>query len=314
MSETMSISFRIVEPMMFRGSGEFDPFVRGTYSRATTLAMPSPSTIAGTLATYLISVLGVPAPSSGDWLEQYHAVLGDDIQIRGPLIKLKDEVIVEDKLSDGFLTMEKIRQKCEKEYKKLSQKPNSLKELNEYLKEERFEPSIKVRKDVRIGVGLGMRMDVPMKSAREGFLYSAEYLDYTRIRDKEDREASVEIVAEIRGKLVKSLLSARALPVKFGGEGRVAFLSFQRGGKISEEIKKRFWNSQEKYQGLLALYLATPALFKGGKRVEEYVKSWTENMNCRFVGISGESAALGVGFLIRERRRKPIYTSLNPGS
>ncbi|MEM0171872.1 MAG: hypothetical protein QXV57_04870 [Thermoproteota archaeon] len=32
------------------------------------------------------------------------------------------------------------------------------------------------------------------------------------------------------------------------------------------------------------------------------------------MGISGESAALGVGFLIRERRRKPIYTSLNPGS
>ncbi|MEM3383865.1 MAG: type III-B CRISPR module-associated Cmr3 family protein [Nitrososphaerales archaeon] len=314
MNEVVLMNFRIVEPMMFRGSGEFDPFVRGVYSSATTLAIPSPSTIAGTLATYCISILGRVAPSSGDWLEQYLTVLGNDVQIKGPLIKFKDELMAEDRLSEGFLTMKKIKQKCEREYKKLSQRPNSLKELNEYLKEEPFEPSVKVRKDMRTGVRLETRASSPMKRAMTGFLYSAEYLNYIEVGSKENRETSVEIMAEIRGELIKSLLSARALPVKFGGEGRVALLSFQGGEMILEEIEKQLWSGQKKHQGPLALYLATPALFKGGNRVEEHVRNWAKIMSCGFVGISGESAVLGTGFMIKERKRKPIYTSLNPGS
>ncbi|MEM1986520.1 MAG: type III-B CRISPR module-associated Cmr3 family protein [candidate division WOR-3 bacterium] len=315
MSEVVSMSFRILEPMMFRGPGEFDPYVRGTYSRATTLAMPSPSTIAGVLATYCISVLGVPAPSSGDWLERYHAVLGNDVRIKGPLIKFNGKIMAEDRLLNGFLEMGKVKQKCEIEYKKLANKHNLLEKLSEYLseKKEEFKPSIKLRKDVRIGVGLEIRGDVPMKSVKEGFLYTAEYIDYMRITSEKPKETSVEIVAEIRGKLVENLPSIRALPVKLGGEGRIALLSFQSGEKILEEIKK-FWKDQERYQGLLALYLATPALFKGGKRVKEYVKNWVEHINCRFMGISGESTVLGAGFMIDEKKRKPIYTSLHPGS
>ncbi|MEM4310907.1 MAG: type III-B CRISPR module-associated Cmr3 family protein [Nitrososphaerales archaeon] len=313
MAEAVSISFRIVEPMMFRGPGEFDPFVRGTYSRAMTLAMPSPSTVAGTLATYCISELDRPASSSGEWLEQYLSILGD-IKIRGPLIKLNHELMAEDKISGGFLTMEKIREKCKKEWKRLSQKPNSLKQLDEYLKREEFKPSVKVGKNVRVGVRLEAREGIPMKRVMEGFLYGAEYLDYIRPRGKETRETSVEIMAEVRGRLVESLSLARGLPVKFGGEGRVAFFSLQQGGKILDAIRKQFWDGQEKHHGFLALYLATPTLFKGGKRVEEYVKEWVENMNYRLVGISGESTVLGTGFMISARRRKPIYTSLNPGS
>ncbi|MEM3819862.1 MAG: type III-B CRISPR module-associated Cmr3 family protein, partial [Nitrososphaerota archaeon] len=314
MTEALSISFRIVEPMMFRGPGEFDPSVRGTYSRAMTLAMPSPSTVAGTIATYCISELGVPIPGSEDWLDQYLSVLGRDVDVRGPLIKLNHELMAEDRLSGGFLTMEKIRQKCEKEWKKLRQKLNSLKQLDEYLKREEFEPSVKAGKNVRVGVRLQAREGIPMKSAMEGFLYSAEYIDYIRARGKETRETSVEIIAEIRGSFVERLSSARELPVKFGGEGKVALLSFQQGAKILDEIKVGLWNGQEKHYGFLALYMATPTLFKGGARVEEYVKQWAEKMNFSFVGISGESAVLGTGFMIRERRRKPIYTSLYPGS
>ena len=316
MREVASMIFRFVEPMMFRGPGEFDPFVRGTYSRAMTLAVPSPSTVAGTLATYYISEFGGPEPSSGDWLEQYLSILGSDIEIRGPLIKLNHELMAEDRLSGGFLTMDKIRQKCEEEWKKLSQKIISLEQLEEYLKREKkreFKPNVKVQKSVRVGIGLQRREKIPMKSVKEGFLYSAEYLDYTGFMDKEAKEASVEVIAEIRGRIVESLSSARALPVKFGGEGRVAILSFQEGGRILDEIKERLWHGQEKHYGLLALYLSTPALFKGGIRVEEYVMQWAENMNHRFMGLSGESSVLGAGFIIKERRRKPIYTSFNPG-
>ncbi|MEM3372579.1 MAG: hypothetical protein QXO55_08215, partial [Candidatus Korarchaeum sp.] len=43
-------------------------------------------------------------------------------------------------------------------------------------------------------------------------------------------------------------------------------------------------------------------------------KEWAEEMNWKFLGISGESAVLGAGFDIGRGKRKPIYTSLNPGS
>lgn len=315
-----SMIFRLVEPMMFRGPGEFDPFVRGTYSRAMTLAMPSPSTVAGTLATYYLSEFGGPDPGSGGWLKQYLSVLGSDIEIRGPLIRLNHELLAEDRLSGGFLTMDEIKQKCEEEWEKLSQKLNSLEQLEEYLKRkdydkgEKFEPSVKVQKNVRVGVGLQIREKIPIKSVKEGFLYSVEYLDYIGVIGKKAKKAFVEIIAEMRGKLVESLSSARALPVNFGGEGRVAVLSFQEGGKIFDEIKERLWHGQKRHQGALALYLATPALFKGGERVEEYVMQWADEMNYRFIGLSGESSAFGAGFMIKERRRKPIYTSFNPGS
>ncbi|MEM3383311.1 MAG: type III-B CRISPR module-associated Cmr3 family protein [Nitrososphaerales archaeon] len=314
MAEAVSIIFRIIEPMMFRGAGEFDPFVRGTYSRAITLAMPSPSTVAGTLATYCVSELGKPAPISGEWFEQYISILESDIIVRGPLIKLNRELMVEDSLSEGFLNMEKIRQKCEQKWKKIAYKPNLLNQLDNYLEKEKFEPNVKVRKNIRVGVRLQMREGIIMKITKEGFLYSAEYLDYMIDKSKEIEKIFIDIIAEIRGKIVERLSSARELPVKFGGEGRIALLSFQQGYKILDEIKKQLWDGQEKHYGLLALYLATPALFKGGKEVEEYVKEWTENLNLKFKGIIGESTVLGAGFMISEKKRKPIYTSLKPGS
>lgn len=311
MTEVVSMSFKIVEPMMFRGPGEFDPFVRGTYSRAATLPMPSPSTVAGTLATYCISKLNIPIPSSGDWLEQYLSVLGGDIEIRGPLIKLGDELMTEDRIAKGFLKMSEVRQKCEKEWKKLAQRLESLEQFDEVQKDD-FRPSIELKKNLmlRVGVRLQMRETISTKCTMEGFLYGAEYIDYTGVKN---RESSVEITVEVRGNLVKRLRTAQATPVKFGGEGRVALLSFQQGEKILSEIKRLLWHGQEDHKGHLALYLATPALFKRG-RVEEQLNHWLESVKCKFIGLSGESTALGAGFMMRENRRKPIYISLIPGS
>lgn len=317
MTVALSIIFRIVEPMMFRGSGEFDPFVRGTYSRAVTLAMPSPSTVAGTIATYCISELGRTIPSSGDWLDQYLSVLGEDVKIRGPFIKINQQLMAEDRLARAFLTMDEIRKKCEKERGKLKLNLSSLTQLDEYPKRDEFEPSFKVEKDVRVGIGLQAREKVPMKSVKKDFLYSAEYLNYhitARSESDEENSIDIEIIAEMRGRLTESLLSARELPVKFGGENRVALFSVDQGEKILDEIKRRLWYGQEKHTGILALYLATPALFKGGVRVEEYLRRWAEGINSTLAGLSGESAVLGAGFRISEGRRKPIYTSLSPGS
>jgi CRISPR-associated protein Cmr3 len=319
MTETVSISFSIVEPMLFRSSGEFDPFVRGTYSKATSLIMPSPSTVAGTLATYCISKLNKPMPTNGDWIEQYLSVLGKDVKIKGPILRLNNEFMVEDRVLEGFLNIESIKRKCQSEYNKLTQKFSSLDQFDEYLKKgERNKLCIKVKKDTRIGVALETRdAESPsfVKIVREGFFYSAELVDYVDcIKNEKVKNYLTEIIVELRGNLVQELPLMQLLPVRLGGEGRIAFLSFQGEEKISNEIKKKLWGNEEKYSGVLALYLATPAIFEGGKKIEEYVKEFVESMKYEFLGISGDSTVLGTGFSIKSRRRKPIYSSLKPGS
>ncbi|MEM1521064.1 MAG: type III-B CRISPR module-associated Cmr3 family protein [Candidatus Korarchaeum sp.] len=301
----VSMIFRIIEPMMFRGPGEFDPFVRGTYSRAATLAMPSPSTVAGALATYCIAELWRQIPKSEDWIERYMEVLGDDVRVRGPLLKLGGNLMVEDRLLKGFLDMEGVRRKCEVEHGRLVQNPS-----DELDTPEESLPIVRARGNPRTGIMLEMRTDSPMKAPREGFLYTAEYIDYLGVKR---RETSVEIVSEVRGGIAKRLCGGAA-PIRFGGENRVSLLFFREGEEILNDIEKRVWGGGGRYEGILALYLATPALFRGGKRVKERVKEWAEEMNWKFLGISGESAVLGAGFDIGRGKRKPIYTSLNPGS
>jgi CRISPR-associated protein Cmr3 len=312
MGEAVTISFKVVEPMMFRGPGEFDPFVRGAYSRGASLALPLPSTIAGVLATYGISKLGRPVPSSGDWIEQYLEVLGKDVRIRGALIRLNNELMAEDRLSRGFLNMEKVREKCEIVWRRLGRS------CREECREGEFEPSVKIKKSVRVGIMLETRGKVSVKRAREGFLYGAEYVDYVGATAG-SRSLSVEIVAEVRGGIAESLSPAQKLPIRFGGEGRIALLSFRKGGEILDGVVKQLWSNRTDHHGVLALYLATPALFETGKSVKERLNEWIKDLGRRardvkLIGLSGESSVLGTGFMLKERRRKPIYISLDPGS
>lgn len=322
MNEAVSIRFRIVEPMIFRAQGEFDPFTRGTYSRARTFATPSPSTVAGALATYCISTLGKVQPRAENWIQQYLDVLGADVEIKGPLLKLSNKHFAEDKTSNCFLTMQGIKQKCELLYERLSKKPESLKQLEEYSKADRHEIKsnnvVKINKDMRIGVMLLSRDDkkTPQKTAKEGYLYGAEYLDYTSVSfDKnKPRFNRAEFIVELRGSLASDFSSTRIVPIKFGGEGRAALLSVERTAEILDTLLKTLWNGETSYDGFVGLYLATPALFNGGKRVVEYIRQWAEINNSEFVGLGGESEAIGAGFIMRDRIRKPIYTALKPGS
>jgi len=320
MSGAVTLGFRLIEPMLFRGAGEFDPFVRGTFSRAVTLAMPTPSTVAGTLATYCISELHKPTLDfDASWLDLYLSVLGKDVVIRGPFITQNQELLVEDKLLNGFLNMEMVRKKCEKcfeKLKKLESKPLTLMHLDKcvseiYEKKDEVKPTLRVVKDVRVGVGLETRY-YGLKIAKEGFIYGAEYLNYSGDEDRNIVDTSFEIIAEVRGQLVKNLLSAKEVPVKFGGEGRIALLHIEQSERVLDKIKDLLWSGQNQYSGVLALYLATPALFKGGRRIEEYVKEWASDY--KLVSIVGESEILGAGFSLQLTKRKPLYTSLKPGS
>ena len=313
----LTLTFRISEPMMFRGPGEFDPFVRGTYSRAGALAMPSPSTIAGTLSSYLISKLDKALPISNDWIKQYLEVLGDDIVIKGPLLSLSGRLMTEDRMLNGFISIEKVKEKCKRTYEILSEKPDSIEKLKGHLTKidefkKKFKPGIRIGKDVRVGIMLEQR-EKAKKTVKEGFIYGAEYLDYWRAL-RNSKRTSVEILADVKGKITEKLPLSVNTPVKFGGESRVALLSFQKGSMVIDEVKKRLWSNQEKHSGDLALYLTSSALFKGGRAIKEQVIKWAENEGYSFLGIMGESEPLGAGFNLRDNKRKPIYSSLKPGS
>jgi CRISPR-associated protein Cmr3 len=309
--ETLTLSLRIVEPMMFRGPGEFDPLAKGTYSRANTLTMPSPSTIAGTLATYCISRLNKPVPKDDDWIGRYLNVLGADVEIRGPLIFLGDKAMVEDRATNGLLDMEGVKKKSEILYALLTKKPSSIEELDEEDLAEGPSP-IEMKREARVGIMLELRGSMN-KIAREGFLYSAEYIDYSQLASRGPPRPKLEIAAEVSGSIAEELSSAQGAPVKLGGESRVAFLSFRMGSMIPDEAKRALgWAEMER--GALALYLISPALFKGGKPIREFVMEWADGKGCEFLGMAGGSEPLGAGFELGDGRRKPIYSSLKPGS
>lgn len=314
MKESLTLAFRIMEPMMFRGPGEFDPFVRGTYSRGDTFMMPSPSTIAGTLATYCISKLNRPIPQGCDWIERYCAVLGPDVKMRGPLITIGGKLMAEDRTLNTFLGLDQIKEKCEALYKRLTFEPKSIRELEDYLRMEPFKPEVpSTGKIDRTGVMLMQRHPDEKKSGKttkEGFLYGAEYVDYSQIIGE---GLQAEILAEVRGSIVEELAPTHGAPVKFGGESRIALLSFQRESRLTDEAEK-LWLGRGSHEGILALYIISPALFKGGRPIREEVEEWVSMLGYRFCGISGESEALGAGFDLFSNRRKPIYSSLKPGS
>lgn len=306
----LTLSFRIIQPMIFRGPGEFDPYVRGTYSRALSLTLPTPSTIAGSLATYCISKFGKLALPHQEWIDQYLNVLGSDIKIKGPTLLLDDKLLVEDKCLNSFLSLDKVKEKCRNEYKRFKE-VKSISELEEYLKSEKFEPKMKVEKDIRVGVGLQVRYEKTKLVKEEGGLYGAEYVDYRRFAEK--KEKPIEILADIKGSLVKELFNRKAL-VKLGGETRISLVEFHEGNWVFDKLKSEIWCDMEKYDGIFALYLVTPALFKGGKKVEEYIKEWVKKQNIVLKGIFGEVEPLGAGYILNEGKRKPIYVSLKSGS
>jgi CRISPR type III-B/RAMP module-associated protein Cmr3 len=306
----VTIIFKIVEPMMFRESGEFDPFVRGVQSKASTLPLPTPSTVVGALTTYCIAILNKSIPKSNEWLERYKEVLGD-VKIKGLLLSLNGELLIEDRISNGFLDMITLKSICEKKYKKLSKKLTSIEELNKEEEEPKVIISFEESKSIRIGTALEKRSESSVKIAKEGYLYGTEYIDYFSFKKK--KVDSVKILSELKGDLANELILSKESPIKFGGESRVALLSFKKDAQIFNKIKSELWDNKDKHSGILALYLSTPALFRGGKRIKEYIKEWTNQVNYNLLEVYGESELLSAGFEL-EGKRKPIYSSLKPGS
>jgi len=291
----MLAKFRILGSMFFRGPGEFDPSSRGVYSMGRSFILPTPSTIAGVFAT----LFGSNFSPSQDWLSEYRNTLGN-ITIRGPFVQIinKDKSKNSDIYLDFSLRNKLISYNALEDYankikriiteNNYAVKEKILDELDEELKNKAISPKLQER----IGIGLKVRKD-NIKVVEESLIYSVQYVDYS-FGDYLMTEIYYEIIGD-------SNIKVGSYNAKLGGEGRVCQLI------IEEDDIEKLLKIDEKAN---VLYVASPVLYDTGKDILEIIKSELSTE----IEIYGKVTLLGAGYSLLNKKRKPIYQALIPGS
>jgi len=286
--------------MFFRSSGEFDPTSRGVYSRAASLILPTPSTIAGVLAT----IFGSNFQKFNDWVLEYKSTLGNVI-LRGPLVKItkKDKQAQKLYLDFSFkgrlISYEALNEYATKIKKIIDAKDSRTKEnLQDELKNlmKNKDKFLKPKKQERIGIGLKVRKEKGNKVVDEdqGLIYTAEYVDYIF-----EDNLLVEIYYEMLG---DGIIKKGSYQIKLGGEGRISQLIIE-----DEEISNIIKFEKEGN----VLYVASPLFYETGKDIKDAIE---KELNKKIIEIYGEVRLLGAGYSLLRDRRKPIYQALVPGS
>jgi len=291
----MLAKFRILGSMFFRGPGEFDPSSRGVYSMGRSFILPTPSTIAGVFAT----LFGSNFSPSQDWLSEYRNTLGN-ITIRGPFVQIinKDKSKNSDIYLDFSLRNKLISYNALEDYankikriiteNNYAVKEKILDELDEELKNKAISPKLQER----IGIGLKVRKD-NIKVVEESLIYSVQYVDYS-FGDYLMTEIYYEIIGD-------SNIKVGSYNAKLGGEGRVCHLI------IEEDDIKKLLKIDEKAN---VLYVTSPILYDTGKDILEIIKSELSSE----IEVYGKVTLLGAGYSLLNKKRKPIYQALIPGS
>ncbi|MGQ9514590.1 MAG: type III-B CRISPR module-associated Cmr3 family protein [Thermoproteota archaeon] len=311
---TIGLRFRILEPMMFRKPGEFDPASRGVYSSALSFSLPTPSTFAGAIATLILTQNPNISPSGSTWEDEYRSVLGN-AEFRGPYLLKNGDLFVAHgekgfrlwdlpELVKSYWSMIRMRRETYDEVKKWMMQSEA---LDKQLKD-RLHALGKFQE--RTSVGL-MKRTIGIKVADEerGLLYTSSYIDYTTsIKDV----GRAEICIDAKN-IQFELKDWKA--IRLGGEGRISVL-LKGEGTIFNSIKDQIWEKSI-VRGPTALYLASPALFKC-RLYKDLIEVIREKLNklskVNFINIVGSTAILGAGFSLSRGRRKPIYLALEPGS
>lgn len=320
MPQVYRVEFSIFEPMMFRSSGEFDPLARGVQASASSLPLPSPSTISGTLATLTLEKKG-GSPSGEDWIDEYLSILGSDFTLKGPFLEIEDELYVEDRLLGTVIKLKAAVRKIRKLSKVLSlEEPKDAASIKKNLKffeelrkiEEDLKPGFHLKFSERVGVGLRVRSHgvktVTVKE-EEGLLYSASFIDYSS-----SEFYGVKVVADAKGSVLEEVFSSQlTVPVRFGGEGRVSILSISKDESVIDRLKE-VWRGTSSFTGILGLYVSSPVLFRCTSSFKVFLKTLLEDRGLSLKAVYGETEVLGAGFSLARRKRKPIYGSLKPGS
>lgn len=328
----MRVSFDLYEPMLFRGPMEFSPDVRGPKTIAESLVLPTPSTVAGALATLLVDIgrAGIP-PLRGRWDEQFSEILGPKLRLKGPylireggnrglLVEYRGCLIELNKLT-SFLPKVDLKETLKSEKKSLEK---MFEDHNIYC----YKPALIER--------VGIKLVDSKKSVKEGALYTTRMVDYSKLEVEGSGEPSTLyssrdmcIGVDVLNADTISDLNGKTYTIRFGGEGRVSRVSFTMGDALTSNVVELLRDFEE---GGAYLYLITYALFRSDpscaqlhevetgaflspsiwKKLEESIRGVTLNAELEYV--IGKCHILGGGYSLAREMKKPIYAALPPGT
>jgi CRISPR-associated protein Cmr3 len=282
--------FRVLEPYLFRGPGEFDPSTRGVYSSAYSLLVPSPSTIAGAIAT----TFEYMDTSSAEWDYAYSIVL-KGAKLRGPYLRRGSTYYVENRVNGVFLRLDDVSS-----YSDMKRRQLCGEMIEEQKEREIMKRGFIPKKLTFTGIGLKTRTDEMRKIADEerGLIYTANFIDY--LSGKDVKDANIETTIEFD--VISEKMETGKYIVRLGGEGRTSFLEILKVDSYICRIPER----------TNLLYVLSPILYETGI---EFVKKLKEELwEAGDIKIYGKIEILGTGYSEVREKRKPIYQALLPGS
>ncbi len=315
--------FRIMEPMMFRSASELSTTTRGPQTVALSRPLPSPSTIAGALATLILQAEN-RTPPTGDpmgWYEEVIDILGgkDSIILKGPYLMtnkdtipylMTNEYTIYVQYNNGLLPLGELKNLTS------GKLFDATKKLNNIAK----------RFDLGYVDLIGIRLS-DMKKAigkdERGLLYSMRMVDYGRIGVQMKINCNIMVeVLKISNSLERALQEHKI--IRLGGEGRLVEVSTNECQSVSESVANSRSDS-------MRLYVATPILFEAsssliskeaesgmfflGSNINKKMQSCLDEVGIKAtsIKIAGRLGILG-GFSVARAFRKTVYAALQPGS
>ncbi|MEM1513243.1 MAG: type III-B CRISPR module-associated Cmr3 family protein [Candidatus Jordarchaeales archaeon] len=322
----VTLAFKVVEPMMFRGSGEFIPEARGPQSAARSQVAPSPSTFSGTLATALIDAGIAASPKPDEWHRETGSVLRSAgiRSVRGPYIIAKTGGR-EDVLVQHFDSLVPI---------------NELYEKSELLKdgwngENGGLTLVTPKFTSKVGIGLSHSE----KAAKEGLIYTATMVDYSvlrktiqegggvlRVEEVHPEEVLIAADLELENKeATENIGKLSNRLTKMGGEGRAVVVKIRRErGELTRKVTEEVGRTPDDWRGEAAVYIATQLITESppadpekwrhveGGYVYPQPPQVSPETSLKWIKVKAEP--LGAGYRARKATRKPAYSTILPGS
>jgi len=312
---------------------EFSPFIRGPKTVARSLTLPTPSTIAGALATLCLDVQKSRHLQVAGWEEEVVEVLSLDGTLRGPYLIVEgdgEEIYVQltdylVKLGELVRTLRSLDQDLRSA---LIAKKKKLKGLLEENYVNFYQPILSER--------VGIRLEGEYKRVMErGGLYTVKMVDYSKLLSSKgeivvDRTVdNISVAVDVYGRSKISDLERRDYIVRFGGEGRLSHLIIKDGEPMMSKVNELLSDFE---RGEAYLYLITYSLYESSKeyakihevcrggyiasaiweRLKETLGKISSSIELRYV--IGECGIFGAGYSVSVEARKPMYAALTPGT
>ncbi len=304
------IRLKLLEPIMLRGPGEFDPGSRGTYSYASSMILPRPSTMLGMLISIVLTSGKYTSEcmdiySWADLFNKCYIKVFNELGIealRGPYIVKNNSLFVPIMFWKKLFLLDYYRARYlllnayDNIFKKLLGKDNERSEkalatlrLLERDINNNFEQYVIEPYHVQF-TGIHLKTREAGKVAKEGYIYTATYVTYLI-----DAEIVFLLALKDKSKALDYLPSRGV--TKFGGEGRIVEMSVERGNSIMRKILSTLSEIEKAEYAILVS--PTPLL---------------RNNSFDQLIITGQRTTIGLGFSLARKRRKPIYTGISEGS